>query len=271
MKPGKVLSIIIVVAILGGAAFFVSHRRSFHKELAAANALYEQESREKVREARKAYVELRAKGVSSDEKRFADTGIASCDATDAWYGLVGRFHKDKYDNAMALMRKAKEMTGDPSGMWAERMEEAQQRCETYLAPSLEELGKDFAAAKQLPLEEGLAECELLYRNRRRWRELGLYVGDKELEALFGRISAYLSENYPKKFKQAVAAARALKGPWRAKDKEWLKKKAEPLRWLTPVSHYDKARWSALKKEYAADLEEASRAMEAIATLMTPPM
>jgi len=271
MKPGKVLSAIVVAAVLGGAVFLVTHRRSFQKELAAANALYEQDSREKVREARKAYARVRAKAVLSDEKLLAERGIVSCDATDAWYELENRFHKNKYDEAMALMRKAKELTGDPTGLWAKRMEEAQRRYETYVAPSLEKLEKDFAAAKKLPLEEGLAKCELLYRNRRRWRDLGLHVGDKEREALFARMAAYLSEGYTKKFKQAVVEARALTGPWRATDEEWLKKKAEPLRWLSPLSRYDTARWSALKKEYAAELEEASRAMKDIAVLMTPPM
>lgn len=270
MKALKGLIVVAVVVALAVWVFYIFHLRSFKTKLVAVHAIYEEDSREKVKEARKAYEGLRDSALFGKEKRMIETGVTCCDAVDAWYDLKNRFHLEKHKKTMALMKKAKTLTGDQNGVWAKRIEEAEEHCKLAQAPSLDQLRNDFEAMRKQPVAKALAKGEVLHRNRNRWRNLGMYLDDKEREAFFRKLAAYLKDNYAREFEKAVATARALEGPWKNNDKEFLRTKSALLKWVKKMWCFDRARAGALEKKYPKEIAEAKKAQKRLEVLEMPP-
>jgi len=226
--------------------------RQFAQELENAHAVYEAaDSPEALQKAKATYEALRPKSRTKEQKRFVEAGIASCEANIAFYDATGRGSIKKYQRLVNLMEKARDLAGDPTGIWAKRLTTFRRRLEEAMGPSLEEMGRQWARLSKMPFQQASVELEALYRWRRIWHDQDMYLNDAAREAIFTSVRKHLIEQYTRALDESIRAAR--------RPGASLEVQCAPLGPIGSIRVLDEARAYILAKKYEAELEAARKA------------
>lgn len=256
----KTVKVIVGIVVIVGLLWFLYHvweQRQFKATLDAANAAYAgASSAQDLEKAKAGYEALLAKASGSSQKRAAEAGIAQCDANIAYFAALNKGTIDNYSNALELLRKAKDLTGDLTGEFGNRIAELEPRLKGASGPSLDEMKAELARLKAQPFAEAARGLTALYRWRAIWREQGKYLDDKDREAVFAEaqgILQILRDSYSAIFEKNLAASKLPSAS--------LEDKVKILADLHNLQYVDPLIAAAYSEKYNPELIEAQNAAE----------
>ena len=122
MKALRIVLAVVAVVAIAAVVTHGSRRIRSKRALDAANRLYEAaETPEELQKARQAYQAILDGGATGAARRLAEAGGASCEAHVAFLEARGRGSVAKHRNALEKMKRARDLSGDPQEVWADRI------------------------------------------------------------------------------------------------------------------------------------------------------
>lgn len=259
MKAVKVVVVLVVIVVIAVVALRAVKQMGFRGEYEAVKSLHENaETIDELMNARAAYEELLPKAPDAEAERVVKGGIASCDANIAYLDAQDKGGIRKYKSAIELMKIAQEFTGDPQGVWPERIADFEERLEQSYGPSLDELRRKLASARQKPFRDAAMDLEFIFRWAREWREEGVFQDDEARQRIAQEATDLLREGYSKMFLETVEEARAMGD---SRTTRALERKSAVLDQLIVLKHVDEGLAQQYQKEYADDIVEAQKAKD----------
>jgi hypothetical protein len=185
-----------------------------------------------------------AQARSPEGRKLIQARIAGCEAWIAYYDATGKTGIKKYEVALAKMEKARELNGDPEGIWGKNIAEFKERHDKALGPkTVEELRARFETLKKAGFDRSEGDLTALHRWREIWAEAGLHKGDAARETVFVEIRAFMVKGYSDRFEAAAREA--------AKSPVSVAVKAAPLGHLATLKIWDAAKAEAYDRQNAA--------------------
>ena len=278
MKAGVRTVIGLVVLIVCCVALYkVMRKRSFIPKVEKIHEQYDATGSDvkKIEACKKAYQDLLDQAPSAKERKIVEGGMAACDASIAYLNTLSKPGIPQYSDAIQLMDKAKELTGDKEGIWAQRIKTFKKRLQDSIGPTGPEIDAQFAQLKKRPFKKAMRGIENLYFWGFAWKQQKRFQDDKPRQAALEKMRVYLRDQYTALFEQSVADARnagvtpafvkAL-SPDKMLDKaaqDKVDRVTAPLGWMANVKRLDKGRAAQLASKYARDLALAQKVAKAI--------
>lgn len=267
---GRMIVGVIAVAAISVAGYVVYGKMTARQETAKILSLDDKyfvaKNEAEMSDCKKEYESLQAQLRSADGRNLAAARIAGCDAWIAYYNATGKAGIAKYADAIPKMEKAKELNGDPDGIWAKNIAEFKDRYDKALGPKTpEELRARFEAIQKTGFDKAETDVQGLYRWRNIWAEAGLYKGDSAREAVFADVRTWIIKGYCDRFEASIKEA--------AKSPVSVAVKAAPAGHLAVLKTWDAAKAEAYDKQNAAlmvKVRQAAAQAAAIAEKMGDP-
>ena len=257
MKALKAVAAVVALVVIVWVVVYANRHMKSRRALDEAHRVYQEaETPEQLQAAKAAYEAVLQSGATGEAKRRAEAGIAGCEAHLALIEARGRGSIEKHRAALEKMRRAKELSGDPDGFWAERIETFEEELTAKLGPTPEQMRRRLEEGKAKPFRQAVEDLEALLRWKTMWKEEGMHQGDAEREAIFQATAEVLRAGYTKEFLDNIAAAREV---MEKTDLHALNVKAMLLSRLAQVERFDPEAAGRFRQEYAAELKAADAA------------
>jgi hypothetical protein len=267
---GRMIVGLIAVAAIAVAGYIVygkmTARQEMTKALASDDKYLSAKNEAEMTECRKEFEAQLAQARSDAARKHLTARIAGCDAWIAYYDATGKAGIRKYASAIIKMEKARDLNGDPEGIWGKNITEFKDRYDKALGPKTpEELRARFDALKKAGFDKSENDLTGLHRWRDIWAEAELHKGDAAREAVFAEIRALMVKGYSDRFDAAIKEA--------AKSPVSVAVKAAPIGPLGMLKFWDAAKADSLDKQNAAlmvKVRQASAQAAAICEKMGDP-
>ncbi|HRU07610.1 MAG TPA: hypothetical protein P5137_17750 [Candidatus Brocadiia bacterium] len=263
MKAARPIVGIVLLAVCAYVLFGIVQKRNFIAKVQKAHELYEkaQDSNQEkdFAEAKKAYEALLPSAPSADLRKVVEGGAAGCEASIAYLDTTAKPSIEKYEKAIAVFKKAKDLTGDKDGEWSKNIKIFEERLKAAIGPSPADIDAQFQKLAKLPFDKAMRDLENLYFWRFSFKQQNRHQGDKAFDAAFDRMMPHMAKGYAVIFEQTIAEASKAG----AADEVL----AAPIGALENVKRFDPKMAEALAKKYAKQMaaaQAASKRLEAAA-------
>ena len=268
-SAGKLVVGLIALAAIIYAGWHVKNKVTARQEVEDLSKLEERyleaDTPDEFRSCLQELERMRGEVSSPQARKRIDAWIAGSKAWIAWLDTQAKPSVAKYEDALAKMEKAKELSSKPE-LWARKIESFEERLDRAKGPkTVAEMRRRFAAAKEMSWRRASDDLRALYRWGERWKEAGMHESDTARWQLLEEVRQYLVAGYSERFEQS--AAKAQNPPDTLQGKELLLAQAAPLGWLAMVDHFAPDKAAAYRKEYSdvlAQAREAQKKLEAMA-------
>ena len=207
MKAARHIVSIVILVVCAVIALNIYRGRAAAPEVASLNQRYEAAmSPEEFQELKAEYTKLlnRATG---EAREIVEAQIAGCEAWIAFYETTGRPSVENLQAAIPKLKRAKELSGDRQGVWAENIRKFENLLVISLGPrEPEQIEQEFARIKQQPFTRSIRDLETLYLWKTTWTRQGHdHLVERHADR-FEEMRQYLVENFTRIFMDSVAKA-----------------------------------------------------------------
>lgn len=207
MKAARHIVSIVILIVCVVIALNIYRSRAAVPEIAALNERYEAAmSPEEFREIKEEYTQVLDR-VTGEAREVVEAQIAGCEAWIAFYETTGRPTVENLEAAIPKLERAKELSGDRQGVWAENIRNFEELLRKGRGPrEPEQMEAEFARLKQEPFLRALRDLETLYLWRTTWTRQGHdHLVERHADR-FEEMRQYIAENFARLFKESLARA-----------------------------------------------------------------
>lgn len=246
-----IIGVIVIVACAFFAYRILGERSAMKKVVEVHNRRAEANDVQALEKCKSDYVALLKKAPTAKAKKEIEGGIAACDAWMAYYRTTAHPSRAAYAKTIEAMEKAKDLTGDPDGLFKKNIADFKARLKQAIGPTGEEMEKGLALLSKQPFKKSVQRLEKIYYWKVAWKREGRFQGDKARQAALEKIRKYLLRGYLKRFDEAVPVCR--------KSDASLEDQAAILGPLGSVKRLDPASAERLERKHRRDLKRARAA------------
>ena len=251
----KNLRAIISIVILVICAFLLfrilSQRAVLSKVVKAHDRRAKANTPAELAACRKEYQALLKQGPSGEAKQEIEAGIAACDAWISYHRTSARPTRAKYRETVELMKKAKELTGDPDGIYAKAITQFEARLKEAIGPTAAQMRAQLAALSKLSFGAVVSRLEKTYYWKVAWKRQNRFQDDKARAAALDQVRRYLTKGYVAAFNKTLPLCRKA-------DAE-LEEQASILGPFGNIKRLDPPTATRLRNQYRKDITRAEAA------------